>query len=188
MYTMHWFGCCHPDSSQEINRSRLCIMTFSTVSSHRCCCYCTAAATAAATNAATTIVLFVGKCFCEHGNSISQSCQLRCHFIGFFLRDVANVGSNLILLFLIDNLCCCNGGNLVPEIVAFVSFGGLTGTFVFAFCFSTAAVLLVDFEVATSPSKYCFVSIQLVLMASILFSQGVICVWSIWLQGYICSR
>ena len=35
----------------------------------------------------------------------------------------------------------------MPEFAAFVSFGGLTGTFVFAFCFSTAAVLLVDFEV-----------------------------------------
>ncbi len=42
--------------------------------------------------------------------------------------------------------CCHNGGNVVPEFVAFGGFGGLIGTFVFAFSRSANAVLLVDFE------------------------------------------
>ncbi len=36
----------------------------------------------------------------------------------------------------------------MPEFVTFGSFGGLIGTFVFSFFGSSAAVLLIDFEVA----------------------------------------
>jgi hypothetical protein len=36
----------------------------------------------------------------------------------------------------------------VPEFAAFVSFGGLIGTLVFAFIHHAATILLVDFEVA----------------------------------------
>ncbi len=59
-----------------------------------------------------------------------------------------NVGNNLILLFVFGNCCCCNGCNVVPEFIAFGSFGGLIGTFVFAFARSATAVLILDFEVA----------------------------------------
>jgi hypothetical protein len=77
-------------------------------------------ATATAANIAATIVPFVGKCFCELGNGIAQHLQLRCHFVGFLLRTVANVGCNLVLLFVLGNRCCCNCGSLVPEFIAFV--------------------------------------------------------------------
>jgi hypothetical protein len=72
---------------------------------------------------------------------------LHCHFIGFLLCSVANVGGN-VLLVVFGNCCCCNGGNVVPEFIAPGGFSGMIGTFVFAFSRSIAAVLLVDFEVA----------------------------------------
>jgi hypothetical protein len=72
---------------------------------------------------------------------------LHLHFIGCLLRTVAIVGGNLVLLFVLGNCCCCDGGNVVPEFVAFVGFGGLIGTFLFAFTRRATAVLLVDFEV-----------------------------------------
>ncbi len=84
---------------------------------------------------------------CEPGHGVPQQLQLHCHFIGFLLCSVANVGGNLVLLVIFGNRCCRDGGNLVPKFVSFVGFGGLIGTFVFAFSRSAAAILLVDFEV-----------------------------------------
>ncbi len=103
--------------------------------------------TTAAATIATTIVLFVGECFCELGNSVVQYLQLQSHFVGFLLCAVANVGSHLILHFILGNRCCCNGGNVVPEFVAFVHLSDLIGTLVFAFLRSFTTVLLVDFKV-----------------------------------------
>jgi hypothetical protein len=82
-------------------------------------------ATATATTVASTIVLFVDRCFCEHGNSIAQQLQLHCHVVSLLLRTVMNVGGNLILLFVLDNHCYCNRGNVVPEFAAFVGFRDL---------------------------------------------------------------
>jgi hypothetical protein len=77
--------------------------------------------TAAPANVAATNVLFVGKCFCECGNSIAQHLQLRPHFISFLLRAVTNTASNLILLFVFGNHCCCNYGDVEPKFVAFAA-------------------------------------------------------------------
>ncbi len=97
--------------------------------------------TATATTIAATIVLFVGECFCELGNSVAQYLLLHPHFVGLLLHAVANVGGHLVLHFV------CNGGNVVSEFVAFVCFSGMIGTFAFAFLHSATAVLLVYFEV-----------------------------------------
>jgi hypothetical protein len=135
MYTLRLCGCCHTDGSHETNSSCPCIVIFPQFLSATAAITAgaAAAATAAAANVAATIILFVGECFCEHGNSVAQHLQLQCHFIGFLLHALANVGGNLVLLFVSGSRCCCNGGNLVPEFVTFGSFGGLIGSFVFIF-------------------------------------------------------
>jgi hypothetical protein len=145
MYTLRLCGCCHTDGSHWTFSSRPFIVTFSMVS-FRCCHWYPIPPLLLPLTLPPPLFSLLASAFVSMATALLNSFSYVTILLVFFcavLQILAAISSCLSF----GDRCCHDGCNVVPEFVAFVGFGGLIGTLGFAFSHSSAAVLLVDFEV-----------------------------------------
>ena len=79
-------------------------------------------------------------------------------------------------------------GYVLVKFIAAICLGCLVRTFEVVLAGGAAAVLFVDFAVLDESFEVCLCVIEIVLMASGLFSHSVISFLSKWFEAYICLR